>query len=78
MSQHTLEQSLHSPFEVFPKNSKLDHVELREASPLADSLRPRTLEEFVGQIHLTGPDTLLFDENNQVTTENIIFWGPPG
>jgi replication-associated recombination protein RarA len=78
MSQHAQEQPTHSPFEVFPKYSKLDHVELREASPLADSFRPRTLEEFVGQTHLTGPNTLLFDENSKVTTENIIFWGPPG
>ncbi|KAH9969947.1 P-loop containing nucleoside triphosphate hydrolase protein [Russula compacta] len=55
-----------------------EHVQLQDAAPLADKLRPKTLEQIVGQVHLTGPNTLLFDANGGVTTENIIFWGPPG
>ena len=31
----------------------------REAAPLADRMRPRTLDEFVGQTHLVGPGRLL-------------------
>ena len=55
-----------------------DHVQLQDVTPLADKLRPKTLEQVVGQVHLTGPNTLLFDANGRVTTKNIIFWGPPG
>jgi len=57
---------------------------LQQTAPLPDRLRPQTLEEIVGQVHLTGPNSLLFDGDNasgsrrRVTTENIIFWGPPG
>ena len=46
--------------------------------PLADRLRPRSLEEVVGQEHLLGPDGPL---GRLVTARNpgsIIFWGPPG
>ena len=55
-------------------------VPSQEAAPLADRLRPKTVEEVVGQDHLTtGPDALLgFGSDVPVTTENIIFWGPPG
>lgn len=48
------------------------------AAPLAQRLRPRTLDEFVGQSHLTGPGRLIrrLYENRQVAS--LIFWGPPG
>ena len=49
-----------------------------EATLLADKLRPRILDEFVGQTHLTARNTLLFSADGKLTTENIIFWGPPG
>ena len=57
---------------------------LQPTAPLADQLRPQTLEEIVGQVHLTGSNSPLFDgggargSRRKVTTENVIFWGPPG
>ena len=47
-------------------------------SPLADRMRPRNLDEFVGQEHLVGPDKILrgFVENKELVS--LIFWGPPG
>ena len=60
-----------------PEETTLAQAE--EANLLADRLRPRTLDEFVGQSHLTGHNTLLFSgDGGELTTENIIFWGPPG
>src|SRR5687767_14524665 len=46
--------------------------------PLATRLRPRTIDEFVGQDHLLGPGKALRRaiENDQVTS--MILWGPPG
>src|ERR1051325_2704193 len=47
-------------------------------APLAARMRPRTLDEFVGQESVVGPGTLLRRaiENDQLTS--AIFWGPPG
>ncbi len=49
-----------------------------EMQPLAERLRPRTLEEFVGQKHLLGPGKVLrkMIENDQISS--MIFWSPPG
>ncbi|MBU1701144.1 MAG: replication-associated recombination protein A [Candidatus Eisenbacteria bacterium] len=47
-------------------------------SPLADRLRPRSLEAVVGQEHLTGPGGLLRRVCETGQIPSIIFWGPPG
>ncbi|KAI0759835.1 P-loop containing nucleoside triphosphate hydrolase protein [Trametes elegans] len=51
---------------------------LHAAAPLAERLRPQSLEEFVGQPHLTGPGSLLMSQLERGATGSIIFWGPPG
>ncbi len=48
------------------------------AAPLADRLRPRTLDEFVGQDALVGPGTALRREIEGDQLRSCIFWGPPG
>ncbi len=49
-----------------------------ENSPLADRIRPKNLDEVVGQEHLVGPDKPLrrIIETGQLFS--MIFWGPPG
>ena len=46
--------------------------------PLAERLRPQTLEQIVGQKHIFGSDNLLLNlvKSNNIT--NMIFYGPPG
>jgi putative ATPase len=51
---------------------------LQAASPLAERLRPSTLDEFVGHIHLTGPDSFLSTLTEKGAVGSIILWGPPG
>jgi putative ATPase len=46
--------------------------------PLADRMRPRTLEEFVGQEQLIGPGKPLRVQIERDDTGSLIFWGPPG
>jgi putative ATPase len=46
--------------------------------PLADRMRPRTLDEFVGQEHLIGPGKPLRTQIERDDTGSLIFWGPPG
>jgi|GEM_PF-6314598 len=50
----------------------------RRIVPLAQRLRPRTLEEFVGQPHLAGTQGVLrkLIEANRV--RSLLLWGPPG
>jgi putative ATPase len=46
--------------------------------PLADRMRPRTLDEFVGQEHLVGPGKPLRVQIERDDPSSMIFWGPPG
>ncbi|HZQ91732.1 MAG TPA: replication-associated recombination protein A [Terriglobales bacterium] len=46
--------------------------------PLADRMRPRSLEEFIGQEHLLGPGKPLRVQIERDDTGSMIFWGPPG
>lgn len=46
--------------------------------PLAERLRPRTLDEFIGQSHLVGPGAVLRKMIDAGRVPSIILWGPPG
>lgn len=48
------------------------------AQPLAARMRPRTLEEYVGQSHLLAPGRTLREAIETGTVTSLIFWGPPG
>ncbi len=47
-------------------------------APLADRMRPATLDEFVGQQHLLGPGKLLREMAHAGELRSLILWGPPG
>src|SRR5947209_1473422 len=51
---------------------------LRQAQPLAARMRPRTVEEFVGQEHFFGPGKLLRRMLQADRLSSLIFYGPPG
>jgi putative ATPase len=58
-----------------------DHArerELAEKAPLAARMRPRTLDEFVGQEHILGPGRLLRRAIEADQLSSLIFYGPPG
>ena len=46
--------------------------------PLADRLRPKTLDEFIGQEHLVGQDAVLRRIIESGNIPSFILWGPPG
>jgi putative ATPase len=54
------------------------HTTLKQSAPLAERVRPKTLDEFVGQDHLTRPGKplRLMLEHGEIAS--MIFWGPPG
>src|SRR5581483_7393425 len=47
-------------------------------APLAERMRPRTLEEYVGQARVLGPGRLLKQIIERKTLPSLILWGPPG
>jgi putative ATPase len=71
-----------------PKNSASDETlftsafrrdpEAAETTPLADRMRPRTLDELVGQAHLVGEGKLLGQAIAGQRIPSMILWGPPG
>ncbi|HVO79873.1 MAG TPA: replication-associated recombination protein A [Terriglobales bacterium] len=62
-----------SLFQAIPSGDSGDRTR-----PLADRMRPRTLDEFVGQEHLVGPGKPLRTQIERDDTGSLIFWGPPG
>lgn len=46
--------------------------------PLAERLRPRALDEYIGQKHLLAPGKPLFEAIRTGRLHSMIFWGPPG
>lgn len=46
--------------------------------PLADRMRPRSLNEFIGQDHLLGPDKPLRQAIESGRLHSLLLWGPPG
>jgi len=53
-------------------------VEMPANAPLADRLRPQSLDEVVGQEHLTGPDGAIGRMVAAGRLASMILWGPPG
>jgi len=60
--------------ELFADNQKRDAAH----QPLAARMRPRTLDEFLGQEHILGADSLLRAAIEADELTSLIFWGPPG
>ncbi len=53
-------------------------AQIEKEQPLAARMRPRTLEEFVGQEHIVGPGTLLRRAIDADRVSSMVLWGPPG
>ena len=64
--------------DLFGPPETVDTPEVRAARPLADRLRPRTLEEVVGQDHLLGQEGTLTRMLARGSLASLILWGPPG
>ncbi len=51
---------------------------MAQTRPLADILRPKTLDDVIGQKHLVGPDGIIRKFLRSEFLPSMIFWGPPG
>ncbi len=64
-------------FDMPPPAAAAQAARTRQA-PLAERMRPRTLEEYIGQEHLLGPGKPLRMQIEADDPGSMIFWGPPG
>src|SRR6185312_12389959 len=64
-----------SLFEFAPLPSETRHDKNR---PLADRMRPQTLDEYIGQEHILGPGKPLRAQIDNRHLSSLILWGPPG
>ena len=46
--------------------------------PLAERMRPKSLEDYIGQQHLVGPGKVLRKMIDSGVVSSFILWGPPG
>jgi len=68
---------VNKPLSLFQNIPRQDHA-TDKTRPLAARMRPRTLDEFVGQEHILGPGKPLRVQIERDDTGSLIFWGPPG
>ncbi len=47
-------------------------------TPLAEILRPKSLDEYIGQQHIVGKGAILRQAIESGNIPSMIFWGPPG
>ena len=60
------------------KSDAVEPYPIRRHEPLAARMRPRDLDEFVGQPHILGPSQLLRRAIEADRIQSLIFYGPPG
>jgi len=60
--------------DLFADSARKRHV----GQPLAERMRPRTLTEVVGQVHIVGPGRILSNLAPGRAIPSLILWGPPG
>jgi len=65
-----------SLFDTSRPQGKVDRV--LQTAPLAERMRPRSLDEFFGQQHLLGPGKPLRLQIKNDDAASLLFWGPPG
>lgn len=63
---------------VSPQSGLFGEAKAEGFRPLADRMRPRTLEEYIGQRHLLAQGKPLRQAIEQDKLHSMIFWGPPG
>ncbi|MEK7406580.1 MAG: replication-associated recombination protein A [Acidobacteriota bacterium] len=67
-----------SLFDGTPPGPPAEPARADKTRPLADRMRPETLEEFVGQEHILGPGKPLRVQLERDAVASLILWGPPG
>ena len=76
--ENALERGLFDQAEEGDSGSEARGSQVDPGAPLAERMRPRTLDEVLGQDHLIGPGRVLRRAVEEDSLRPLIFWGPPG
>lgn len=68
----------HTPSQNVVHDAAQGNEQNNDLRPLADRLRPRNIDDVIGQGHILGDGGALRDMLKQGTLSSLIFWGPPG
>jgi putative ATPase len=64
--------------ELFENDRSEKNLDPKQSAPLADRMRPRSFDDFVGQEKLIGTGTPFRKSIEEDRVSSVIFWGPPG
>ncbi len=64
--------------DLFSQNSEINLQDEELNSPLAARMRPRTIDEYIGQEHILGRGRVLRRVIEAGVCQSLVFWGPPG
>ena len=78
VTQRTQQNSVQTLFCFWGKRDNIWHMQNFNAKPLADRMRPSSLEYFLGQTEIVGEGKLLRQAIEADQVPSMIFWGPPG
>lgn len=56
----------------------LKNVDINGSIPLAEKMRPDSIDDYVGQDHIIGKNTILRQVLDKNEVPSMILWGPPG
>jgi putative ATPase len=70
--------STQNPGKIVFRSFNMDSVAFKYSTPLAERLRPVTLEEYLGQDHILAPGKMLREAIEKDNIPSFILWGPPG
>lgn len=73
-----MDNSTPSLFDPTDDQPSSEPMTVHHQPPLAEQLRPRTIDQFIGQRHLLGQSKVLRSLLDQDTVPSMILWGPPG
>lgn len=60
------------------ETAPLKNVDINNSVPLAEKMRPDTIDDYVGQDHIIGKNTILRQVLDKNEVPSMILWGPPG
>ncbi|XP_058795972.1 ATPase WRNIP1-like isoform X2 [Phymastichus coffea] len=60
------------------RNDQENKIDQKDFIPLAEKMRPTSLLSYIGQRHILGPESMLYQLLTRNEIPNIILWGPPG
>lgn len=77
-SDNTFQSAMSTTPKATATNSKADPSVVNKSVPLAEKMRPESIDDYIGQSHVMGKNAILRKILDKNETPSMILWGPPG